>query len=94
MKKGRGESPKRLITKEEWIELIPYIRQRLNEDGITYEFLGKELGRQYAKKKRLHLKEGFKEEDAVLSRSRIEQVVKFLNANYNAGIQLRRSGRR
>ncbi len=71
-------TPKRLIAKDEWVKLMPYIRQRLNIDGCTYEFLGKELGEKYGGK------------GAALTRSRIEQVVKWLNANHEAGIKLRK----
>jgi len=74
-KKG---TPKRLIAKDEWVKLIPYIRQRLNVDGCTYDFLGKELGEKYGGK------------GATLTRSRIEQVVKWLNANHEANIKLRK----
>ena len=75
---SKRETPKRLIPKEEWVKLIPYIRQRLNIDGCTYSFLGKELGEKYGGK------------GATLTRSRIEQVVRWLNANHEAGIKLRK----
>jgi hypothetical protein len=73
-----GAPPKRIITKMQWIELIPYIRKKLNEDGCTYAFLGKELGEKYGGK------------GVELSRARIEQQVRWLNENHDAGIKLRK----
>jgi hypothetical protein len=70
--------PKRFISKMEWIELIPHMKKRLNEDGCTYAFLGKELGERFGGK------------GETLSRARIEQQVRWLNENHDAGIQLRK----